>query len=62
MRRLRGCLFLLAFLLPTSWTLAHADEMGAGGSMGGEKKKMKKKAKKKDEGGMGGMKGEMKAR
>jgi hypothetical protein len=37
--------------------VAHADEMGAGGS-GGEMKK-KHKSKKKDAGGAGGAKGEM---
>jgi hypothetical protein len=58
MRLVRGCMLLLAVLLPTSWTIARADEMGAGGSMGGEKKKAKKKAKKKDD-TMGGAKGEM---
>jgi hypothetical protein len=60
MKLIRGCLLLLAVCLPTSWTMArvaHADEMGAGGS-GGEMKK-KHKGKKKDAGGAGGAKGEM---
>jgi hypothetical protein len=48
---IRCCLLMLAVALPTSWTMAHvahADEMGAGGS-GGEMKKKHKKKKAADE-------------
>jgi hypothetical protein len=54
MKLIRALFFTLAVLLPTSWTIAHAEGMGG---MGGETKK-KKKSKKKDMGGMGGMKGD----
>ena len=55
MKLIRALFLTLAVLLPTSWTIAHADE-GMGGASGTTKKKSKKK--KKDMGGMGGMKGE----
>jgi hypothetical protein len=62
MKLIRAMFLLLAVCLPTTWTLAHAEE-GAAGS-GGEIKdaKPKKKSKKKKEGGdMGDMKkGDMK--
>ena len=54
MKLIRAMFFTLAVLLPTSWTIAHAE--GMGGASGESKKKSKKK--KKDAGGMGGMKGE----
>ena len=54
MKLIRALFFTLAVLLPTSWTIAHAE--GMGGASG--EKKTKKKSKKKDMGGMGGMKGE----
>jgi len=47
MKLIRAMFFTLAVLLPTSWTIAHAE--GTGGS--GETKKSKKKSKK---GGTGG--------
>jgi hypothetical protein len=56
MKLIRTCMFALAVLLPTSWTLAHAagDDMKEGGDKGGEMKKGKaKKSKKKDGGDMG---------
>jgi hypothetical protein len=53
MKLIRAMFFTLAVLLPTSWTIAHAE--GMGGASGETKKKSKKK--KKDAGGMGGMKG-----
>jgi hypothetical protein len=51
MKLIRAMFFTLAVLLPTSWTIAHAE--GMGGSSG-ETKKSKKKSKKKDSGEMGG--------
>jgi len=58
MKLIRTCMFALAVLLPTSWTLAHAAEEGGGDKSGGEmKKEGKKKKKEKKEGGdMGDMK------
>ncbi len=54
MKLIRALFLTLAVLLPTSWTIAHAEGMaGSGGEM-----KKKKKSKKKKEGGMGGMSGE----
>jgi hypothetical protein len=53
MKLIRALFLTLAVLLPTSWTIAHAEGMGG---MSGEKKTKKKKKKK--EGGMGGMSGE----
>ena len=53
MKLIRALFLTLAVLLPTSWTIAHAEGMGG---MSGEKKPKKKK--KKDMGGMGGMKGD----
>jgi hypothetical protein len=59
MKLIRAMFLLLAVCLPTSWTLAHAEE-GAAGAAGGEMKDAKpakKKGKKKKEGGdMGDMK------
>ena len=57
MKLIRSMFLLLAVCLPTSWTLAHAEDAPA--DKGGEMKdaKPKKKAKKKKEGGdMGDMK------
>lgn len=59
MNLIRACFLVLAVLLPTSWTIARAEE-GAGGSGGQMKKGKAKKAKKKEGGDMGDMKkGEM---
>ena len=44
MKLIRAMFFMLAVLLPTSWTIAHAEGMGG---MSGEKKS-KKKSKKKE--------------
>jgi hypothetical protein len=55
MKLIRAIFFTLAVLLPTSWTIAHAEGMGG---MSGEKKPKKKK--KKEMGGMGGMSGDAK--
>jgi hypothetical protein len=59
MRLIRAVFLFLAVCLPTTWTLAHADE-GAAGS-GGEMKdaKPKKKSKKKKDTGAAGSGGEM---
>ena len=59
MKLIRTCMFALAVLLPTSWTLAHAADEGADKSGGEMKKEGKKKSKKekKGEGDMG--KGDM---
>ena len=54
MKLIRALFLTLAVLLPTSWTIAHAEGMGGSG---GEMKK-KSKSKKKKAGGMGGMSGE----
>ena len=55
MKILSGLFYWHAVLLPTSWTIAHAE--GTGGS--GEAKKGKKKSKKGGTGGSGDM-GDMK--
>jgi hypothetical protein len=54
MKMIRACFLFLAVLLPTSWTIAHAEDQPADSS--GDMKKSKKKAKKKDSGDMGDMK------
>ena len=54
MKLIRAMFFTLAVLLPTSWTIAHAEGMGGAS---GESKKSKKKSKK---GGAGGEMGDMK--
>jgi len=46
MKLIRAVFFMLAVLVPTSWTIAHAE--GMGGSSG--EKKSKKKSKKKESG------------
>ena len=51
MKLIRAIFLTLAVLLPTSWTIAHAEGMGGAS---GESKKSKKKSKKKDSGEMGG--------
>jgi hypothetical protein len=51
MKLIRAIFLTLAVLLPTSWTIAHAEGMGGAS---GETKKSKKKSKKKDSGEMGG--------
>ncbi len=59
MKLIRAMFLLLAVCLPTSWTLAHAEEAAAGAAGGEMKdaKPAKKKGKKKKEGGdMGDMK------
>jgi hypothetical protein len=64
MKLIRSLFLLLAVLLPTTWTIARADEM-KDGDKGGEMKKdgMKKKKSKGDmgdkKGDMGDKKGEM---
>jgi hypothetical protein len=63
MKLMRGIVLLLAVMLPTTWTLAHAAEEGAAGSGDtkegkSSKKSGKKKEKKGGEAGTGG--GEMK--
>jgi hypothetical protein len=50
MKLIRAIFLTLAVLLPTSWTIAHAEGMGGAS---GESKKSKKKSKKKDSGEMG---------
>ena len=62
---IRACFLVLAVLLPTSWTIARAEDAPKDGDKPAEtKKKTKKKAKKskkKDSGDMGDMKrGDMK--
>lgn len=52
MKLIRACFLVLAVLLPTSWTLAHAEDAPA--PAGGEMKKGKAKKSKKKEGDMGG--------
>ncbi len=56
MKLIRSLFVLLAICLPTSWTLAHAEDAPAP-DKGGEMKKAKKKKKEKKEGDMG--KGDM---
>jgi hypothetical protein len=56
MKLIRACFVLLAVLLPTTWTIARADEM-KDGDKGGEMKKDGKK--KKAKGDMGDKKGDM---
>jgi hypothetical protein len=51
MKLIRAMFFTLAVLLPTSWTIAHAE--GTGGSSAS--KKSKKKSKKGGTGGSGDM-------
>jgi hypothetical protein len=51
MKLIRGMVLLLAVCLPTTWTLAHAEDGAAG--TGGEVKPKKKGKKKKDAGSMG---------
>jgi hypothetical protein len=58
MKMIRALFLFLAVLLPTSWTIAHAEDAPAGDS-GGDMKKSKKKSKKKDSGDMGDKKGDM---
>ena len=62
MKLIRACLVALAVLVPTSWTIARADDAPKD-DKGGEMKKEKKakKSKKKEGGDMGDMKkGDMK--
>jgi hypothetical protein len=57
MKLIRACFLVLAVLLPTSWTIARAEDAPKDGDKGGEMKKGKaKKSKKKDSGDMGDMK------
>jgi hypothetical protein len=51
MKLIRAIFLVMAVLLPTSWTIAHADDMG--GDKSGDMKKSKKKSKKKSSGDMG---------
>jgi hypothetical protein len=56
MKLIRACFLLMAVLLPTTWTLAHAgDDMGDKGAADAKPKK-KKKSKKKDDAAGGDMK------
>jgi len=57
MKLIRACFLVLAVLLPTSWTIARAEDAPKD-DKGGEMKKEKKgkKAKKKDGDDMGDMK------
>lgn len=49
MKLIRACFLLLAVMLPTSWTIAHAADEPAGDAAGGDMKKpAKKKSKKKE--------------
>ncbi|HEY4394683.1 MAG TPA: hypothetical protein VGP64_11500 [Polyangia bacterium] len=59
MKLIRACFVVMAILIPTSWTLAHAADEPAGDSGGDMKKSSKKKSKKKDSGDMGDKKGDM---
>jgi hypothetical protein len=54
MKLIRACFLVLAVLLPTSWTIAQAEDAPKD-EKGGEMKKAKKK-KKKEGGDMGDMK------
>ena len=61
MRLIRAVFLFLAVCLPTTWTLAHADEGAAGaGGGGGEMKPKKKSKKKKDTSGAAGAPGDAK--
>ena len=56
MNLIRACFLALAVLVPTSWTIARAEDAPKeekGGDM--KKEKKSKKSKKKDSGDMGGM-------
>jgi hypothetical protein len=59
MKLIRACFILLAVLLPTSWTIARAEDAPKEGDKGGEMNKGKKKSKKKAGGDMGDKKGDM---
>jgi hypothetical protein len=59
MKMIRAIFLFLAVLLPTSWTIAHAEDAPAGDTGGDMKKSSKKKSKKKDSGDMGDKKGDM---
>ena len=54
MKLIRACFLVLAVLLPTSWTIAHAEDAPPAGSE--KKEKKAKKSKKKEGGDMGDMK------
>ena len=56
MKLIRACFLVLAVLVPTSWTIARAEDApkdDRGSDM--KKEKKAKKSKKKDSGDMGGM-------
>jgi hypothetical protein len=57
MRLIRAVFLFLAVCLPTTWTLAHADE-GMGGAAGETKPKKKSKKKSKDTSGAAGAPGD----
>jgi hypothetical protein len=54
MKLIRACFLLLAVLLPTSWTIARAEDAPPAGAE--KKEKKAKKSKKKEGGDMGDMK------
>ena len=56
MKLIRACFLVLAVLLPTSWTIARAEDAPPAGDKPAETKKKSKKSKKKDSGDMGDMK------
>jgi hypothetical protein len=56
MKLVRACLVALAVLIPTSWTIAHADDMKDGDKGAETKKEGKKKSKKAKKDDMGDMK------
>jgi hypothetical protein len=58
MSLIRAMFLLLAVCLPTTWTLAHAADEGAGGSAGETSKSKSKKGSKKKGGGKAGEGGE----
>jgi hypothetical protein len=56
MKLIRAMFLLLAVCLPTTWTLAHAEDAPAGGEMKPKKEKKAKREKKAKGDDMGAMK------
>jgi hypothetical protein len=56
MKLIRACLLVLAVLLPTSWTIARAEDAPKDDKGGDMKKEKKAKKSKKKDGDMGDMK------
>jgi hypothetical protein len=56
MKLIRACFLVLAVLLPTSWTIARAEDAPKDDKGDMKKEKKAKKSKKKDSGDMGDMK------